>query len=597
MFKGKIVAAITALMFFVVSAGFAQSLEDNWNNFLHYTTIGRLDLAKGYAQAILDGGPEPVELFALSEANPQGFMILLRVKETAHDAELAELSGKVLDIIEKGRFIRSTDPKIIVAEIKRLSSTARGRLTAVKHLQDAGEYAIPYMLDAMAEDAGREEFANIAWALPQIGRDSIRPLVAALQTGNVVVKAEIIKALGEIGYPQSLAYLVYITETDKSADICGLANQSIRQIDPEAMRSSAARLFYRLAENYYHHAESLAPAENTEFANIWFWDSDAARLVWRKVDSRYFNELMAMRACEWALKADATFGRAIGLWLAAYFKAESIGVGMPDYFGPDHADAGVYATTAGPEYLHQTLAIAIKENNAYVALGAVEALATTAGEKSLLYRIGPAQPLMQALSFDDRAVRYSAAIAIAAAGPKKEFAESKLVAEILAQALAETAEQAGENTKLWNAQLADSYALRAAGAMLELAQSRNTVIDLSIAQTALINATKDSRAQIQVLAARILAYLDSPDAQRSIAAMALSQADPMDIRISAFNCLAISAKLNANLLDEERIDAIYSLVSSQAIDPALRSAAALAYGALNLPSRKIKDLILNQARS
>jgi hypothetical protein len=71
----------------------------------------------------------------------------------------------------------------------------------------------------------------------------------------------------------------------------------------------------------------------------------------------------------------------------------------------------------------------------------------------------------------------------------------------------------------------------------------------------------------------------------------------MGVRIAAFDSLAISAKLNANLLDNEMVDAIYSLLSSQEIDPQLRSAAASAYGALNLPSRKVKDLILDQARS
>jgi hypothetical protein len=79
--------------------------------------------------------------------------------------------------------------------------------------------------------------------------------------------------------------------------------------------------------------------------------------------------------------------------------------------------------------------------------------------------------------------------------------------------------------------------------------------------------------------------------------MALAESNTMDVRISAFDSLANSAKLNANLLDDEKIDAIYSLVSSQEIDPKLRSAAAAAYGALNLPSRKVKDLILDQAKS
>jgi hypothetical protein len=71
----------------------------------------------------------------------------------------------------------------------------------------------------------------------------------------------------------------------------------------------------------------------------------------------------------------------------------------------------------------------------------------------------------------------------------------------------------------------------------------------------------------------------------------------MELRIYAFESLAVSAKINANLLDDEKIDAIYSLVSSQEIDPELRGAAAAAFGALNLPSQKVKDLILDQAKS
>jgi hypothetical protein len=590
MFKRKTVGVILAAGLFIVSVCFGRTLKEDWNDFLHYTKIGRLDLAKGYAQAVLESNPDPLELLTLSEENPQGYAILLRVIDTASDAELVELSKKILDIIEQGRFIRRADPKIIAEEIRRLSSTTRGRLAAVKRLQSAGEYAIVYMLDAMMDDSRKEELPNIIWALPQIGRDAIRPLAAALQTEDVALKAEIIRAMGKISYPQSLPYLKYIIEKDGSAELSKLASQSIKQIDPAALEVPAAQLFYQLGEDYYYHVQSLAPAEDANFANIWFWDSAGRRLVREKVDKGYFNELMAMRVCEWALKADAEFGQAIGLWLAAFCKAESAGLNMPGYFGPGHADAFVYATTAGPEYLHQALARAIKDKNSHVALCMVEALATTAGEKSLLYRIGPVQPLVQALSFDDKAVRYSAAIAIAAAGPREDFAESKLVVKNLTEAL----EQKGGEQETIDA---NSYALRAAEVMLKSAQTRNPVINLSAAQETLIDATKSKRVEIQVLAGQILASLNSPEAQRAIAAMALAESNTMDVRISAFDSLAISAKINANLLDDEKIDAIYSLVSSKEIDPKLRSAAAAAYGALNLPSRKVKDLILGQARS
>ena len=59
--------------------------------------------------------------------------------------------------------------------------------------------------------------------------------------------------------------------------------------------------------------------------------------------------------------------------------------------------------------------------------------------------------------------------------------------------------------------------------------------------------------------------------------------------------LAESAKMNANLLDDASIDAMYAIISLTQSPAELRSAVAAAYGSLNLPSRKVKDLILSQA--
>jgi len=138
--------------------------------------------------------------------------------------------------------------------------------------------------------------------------------------------------------------------------------------------------------------------------------------------------------------------------------------------------------------------------------------------------------------------------------------------------------------------------VRAATVMLKLVQARNKVIDLSLAQPFLMSAANDKRTEIQTLAGQVLAYLGSPDAQRAIAAMALNTTNSLEVRIAAFESLATSAKLNANMLVDQMVDGIYALTSSDQTDPNLRSAAAAAYGALNLPSQKVKDLILDQGK-
>ncbi len=598
MLNGRTVAVILLLTCIVAGGAVAQqrTLAADWNDYLHFTKMGNLDLGKGYAQAILQRDPDPVALLDLVQANPTGYDLAMRVVDTANDPELVALTKKLLAIIDLGRFQKRSDPQIIVEEIKRLSSTVRARMNATTRLKNAGEYAVPFMLDAMADPARRSEMDNIIQTLPQIGRPAIRPLAVALQTTNTTVKAEIIRALGRIGYPQSLAYLRHVVESEPSAELRDLAMQSIRQIDPRAVNSPSAALFYQLGEKYFYHDESLAPQEGAPIANIWFWDASTSRLVRVEVAPAYFYELMSMRCCEWSLKADPQFGLSIGLWLAAFFKAEATGLPMPDYFGDNHASALVYATTAGPEYLHQALARAISDENAAVALGAVEALATNAGERSLLYAMGPVQPVLQALVFPDRAVRYSAAIAIANAGPRSGFNESRLVVQNLAEALAQQGTSGGTSAD-WTPELADSYALRAAKAMLKVAVSRNPVIDLLQGQSALIGATQDERQEIQMLAGQILAYLNSPDAQRAIAEAALNPSVSMEVRIAAFNSLANSAKMNGNLVPDATVSRIYGLTSSTQTEPDLRAAAAAAFGALNLPSQMVKTLILDQAKS
>jgi HEAT repeat protein len=601
MLNGRTVSAILLIGSAFVGTCLAQeqTLEQNWNDFLHYTTIGRLDLAKGYARAIMKSEPDPVALFTLNQANPQGYDLAMRVVDTSRDTELAGLTKQLVDIIDLGRFQRRSDPIVIVEEIKRLSTTLRGKMTAIQRLKDAGEYAVPFLLDALAEP-GRAADDNLIEALPQIGRPAIRPLVAALQTDNIALRTEIIKALGRIGYTQSSPHLRYIVEKDPSSTARELAAQNVRLIDPKASEVSAAALFFQLAEKYYYHDESLAPQAGAPIANVWFWDKDAGRLVREEVNPVYFHELMCMRCCEWALKADESYGQAIGLWLAAFFVAQGTGVAMPEYFGENHADALVYATTAGPEYLHQALARGLKDGNAVVALGAAEALAANAGEKSLMYAVGSMQPLLQSLSFPNKAVRYTAAIAIGNAGPRQPFNESRLVVQNLALALAETAAAVEPNSpqaKSWTAEMADSYAGRAAAALLKVATSRNPAIDLSLAQPALIGATRDSRPEVQSMAIQTLAYINSPDAQRAVASVALNRDADTAVRIAAFENLAGSAKMHGNLLADSNLKALYALIGSNDTEADLRTAAAGAYGALNLPSQQVRTLILDQTKS
>jgi len=596
--KGMMCAAIFGLM--AVWAGAqetaaapqeapsAKAIKNDWNDFLHYTLIGRFDLAQGFGQRLLDSKPDPLLLLDLSEENPRGYELLLKVQ--ADSDQLREIAEGILKVIEEGRYLRRTDPKIILAEIARLNTTIRGKIAAQERLKNAGEYAVPFLLSVLEDSSRREEFANIVQTLPMLGRSAIRPLTAALQTPHAAVKAEIIEALGAIGYFEPLPYLKYTAEKEESSPLREAALAAIARIDSSAQQIPAAELFFQLAEKYYNREDSVAPSSEFSFANIWFWDAEQQMLSRVEVSREYFYELMAMRCCEWALKADAGLGKAIGLWLAAYFRAESYGIPMPAYFGEGHASAMTYAVTAGPEYLMQALSRALKNREAYVALQVVEALAVNAGSQALLTRIGLEMPLADALQFEDPRVRYSAAIALGQAGPVEGFAGNELIVPILVEALLKKAEGMDET-------LAERYSVRAMQTLEQLAVSGNQAVDLSVALDGLIEMTHSGAETMRISAGRVLAYLSSPQAQRAIVEMAMEESNSMEVRTAAFASLAESAKRNGNLLLSEQIESLYQLVQSRQADAVLRQAAAGAFGALNLPSQRVKDLILEQARS
>ena len=596
--KGMMCAAIFGLM--AVWAGAqetaaapqeapsAKAIKNDWNDFLHYTLIGRFDLAQGFGQRLLDSKPDPLLLLELSEENPRGYELLLKVQ--ADNDQLREIAEGILKVIEEGRYLRRTDPKIILAEIARLNTTIRGKIAAQERLKNAGEYAVPFLLSVLEDSSRREEFANIVQTLPMLGRSAIRPLTAALQTPHAAVKAEIIEALGAIGYFEPLPYLKYTAEKEESSPLREAALAAIARIDSSAQQIPAAELFFQLAEKYYNREDSVAPSSEFSFANVWFWDAERQMLSRVEVSREYFYELMAMRCCEWALKADAGLGKAIGLWLAAYFRAESYGIPMPAYFGEGHASAMTYAVTAGPEYLMQALSRALKNREAYVALQAVEALAVNAGSQALLTRIGLEMPLADALQFEDPRVRYSAAIALGQAGPVEGFAGNELIVPILAEALLKKAEGMDET-------LAERYSVRAMQTLEQLAVSGNQAVDLSVALDGLIEMTHSGAETMRISAGRVLAYLSSPQAQRAIVEMAMEESNSMEVRTAAFASLAKSAKRNGNLLLSEQIESLYQLVQSRQADAVLRQSAAGAFGALNLPSQRVKDLILEQARS
>ena len=86
--------SLTWVMFaglFICSTLYAAELEQNWNDFLHYTAIGRFELAKSYAEQIITSQPDPTKLLDLADSNEEGYRLLLKMQADSED--IREVSG------------------------------------------------------------------------------------------------------------------------------------------------------------------------------------------------------------------------------------------------------------------------------------------------------------------------------------------------------------------------------------------------------------------------------------------------------------------------------------------------------------------------
>ncbi len=173
---------------------------------------------------------------------------------------------------------------------------------------------------------------------------------------------------------------------------------------------------------------------------MWYYQSGLG-LTYKEVPSAIFMEIYTMRCARAALESDNNFSKAVSLWLAADLRKEArqpSGTVDPTLV-KDQQSADGYARAAGARYMQEVLARALNDKDGAVALGAIKALSGTAGAKNLVHSTaGGVSPLVSALTFPDRRVRFMAAETLAGARPLEKFEGQDMVVTVLIDALRQT---------------------------------------------------------------------------------------------------------------------------------------------------------------
>lgn len=447
---GSFAASVLSLVTVLAQAGPVaaqnETVADHWEDFIHYVQIAKPDLALAHGQWLLDQAPagELLDAVENSRAADNYERILARAQATDTTRDVAlKLAKKIQD----ARFERARDPERIRQDIQRLTQGERARRNALQRLRVAGQFASKELLKTLLNAEESQLHPMVMNAMIAIGRDMVYPLSEAIGSLEPVQMGQVAEVLGEIGYPRALPYLKRVMEDEKvDAHAKSLVTRAFEQIaraqslPPDL---SAADLFDALGGNFYTAASKssniipgIDDVDNTGV--IWVYNRDAG-LIDIHVPAAIFGDVLAHRAARAALQLKPDMDQALSLWLMANLRRENrLGDGKDPSYPPAWHTPIFYLKASHPHRAHDVLNRALNDGDAELARDAIGALSDIAGTDQLVNKEGTIQPMLRALSFPDRRVRYEDAFALTNARPKAPFPGSYRVVPVLAEAVRQT---------------------------------------------------------------------------------------------------------------------------------------------------------------
>lgn len=422
------------------------SNEDLLRDFIHFVKINRNDVADLYGRELITRGLTGAGLVDLVAETGELARFEDAVAQAQRTPALADVGAQLYREYEQGKLQRARSPEEIAEAIEMLSAgTARGRLIARERLVAAGEYAMPQLFDALLAGEPRMQ-AEIQRLMIDMGRQAVVPLVTALPELPEAAQERLATILGLISSRASIPALVELRASTDSENVREAADRALGRLADGGAVGSASVWYLRLGEEYYTERRDLTSFPGEAVQLLWSYDPGIG-LVMTAIDTSVFHEAMAMRAAEDSLRLNANGPEALALWIASNYSRE---IDSPDgYSNPaysaDRRDAEYYGIAAGTGIAQRVLARGLDNRDTPLIRRAIAAIERTAGGSSLWS--GPAsagvsrRPLLEALGYPDRRVRYEAALALGAAQPRETFEGAERVVPILASAVRDADER------------------------------------------------------------------------------------------------------------------------------------------------------------
>lgn len=408
---------------------------------IHYVKIRNYDMVANTATELLERNPSDADIVNIVErdaATRRSFEDAMQI--ALRNSTSQPFAAKLTGAYERGVMARARNADQIARNIKELGGNLQQQMFAQKRLVEAGEYAMPQLLEAFLNKANPALQPKIQQVFQSMGRQCIIPLCTALLKVGPVDQERIADLLGRLEYPTSLPYLSDVATTTQSEPVRAACTRAMSTLSGGNPLPDTASLYRLLSEAYYNEKSELTSFPGESHQILWDYNPSAGGLLPTAIVSPVYHEAMCMGLAERAMtletQAGAPHPETIALWVSSNFSRE---IDTPkDYQNPAYPatrrSPAYYAVASGADVAQRVLARGLDTRDTPLARRALIAVERTAGGKNL-FAGGGRMPLLEALNYPNRRVQYEAALALAAAQPQSAFAGSERVVPVLASAI------------------------------------------------------------------------------------------------------------------------------------------------------------------
>ena len=412
---------------------------------IHSLLIGQADVAAGAIDALFASGVSDEQLALIVDERGSRDRLDRAFSRGRNLEGASALAAQLEARILAGLRQSSRNALRIDEAVKELGGTMRQQMLARARLLNAGEYAVPALVRALADDTDARVSSAARATLVDLKRMAVAPLCAALEGSAASVQRRICDVLSEIGYPSAAPFLLDLgSRAGTPADVRDAAMRACARLGSST--ESAAAEYAGLARRYFDQTLALIPYPADPSNPVWQW-SDAYGLVGTEVPTPLYCETMAVECAVRALRLDANSKDALATFVAADLRRATLMAHLnlspeaPSAEEESSAAASLltgrysaefFATAAGAEAGQAALALALDANDPLLARAVIAVLAKTASAPALVAGGSDRSPVVECLAFADRRVRFDAAIALANALPQTGFANDSFVVPTLA---------------------------------------------------------------------------------------------------------------------------------------------------------------------